>query len=441
VKRQTLALALAVMPAVLAQNVGTFSGPSILTSGANKIGQRAGQDVDLQLHVYANGIYDDGMLPLAKDANGSLVQLDALYGVETGGGIYGRHSFRRSVLGIDYNGNYRHYANLPTNIPTGLNGTNQDLRIGYTWQKSRRLLFDLTGVGGIQNYGTVIQTDGSALVNSNSLLFDNRTEYLQGGMNTTYLLSNRTSFTAGGAAYTVRRRAVELIGVNGYNLNGLLQHQFGRNTIIGAGYQHQHYDYPRAFGESDINVYTFQLEQKIGRNWRLGLSAGAYTSEVQGVENTALDPSIAALLGVGTVKTIFYRTNILPMGNLSLTRQFRRATFYASYQRTVNPGNGVLLTSRQEAYNVGYSYTGIRRWTLSASVASTDFRALGQQVRRYRQINGTASVSYRLVAGMNVVASYTRRDQEFSNTLFQRNASRISFGIYFQPGNIPISFH
>lgn len=440
-KRQILALALALTPAVFAQNVGTFSGPSILTSGANRIGQRAGQDVDLQLNVYANGIYDDGLLPLEKAANGSLVKLDALYGVESGGGIYGRHSFRRSVLGIDYTGNYRRYANIPANFPASVNGTNQDLRIGYTWQKSRRLLFDFTGNGGIQNYGAVIQGDSSALVNSSSLLFDNRTEYLQGGMNTIYLLSNRTSFTVGGAAYTVRRRAVQLIGVNGYNLSGSLQHQIGRNTIIGGSFQHQHFDYPRAFGESDINAYTIQLTQKIARNWTLGLSAGAYTSEVQGVQTTALDPSIAALLGIGSVQTIFYRTNILPMGTLTLNRQFRRAAFNLNYQRTISPGNGLYLTTRQESYGAGYSYTGIRRWTLSANVYSTDFRALGQQLQRYRQINGTGSVSYRLGGGLNVSASYSKRDQEVSNTLFQRNASRVSFGIYFQPGSIPISFH
>jgi hypothetical protein len=434
-KRQTLALALILMPVALAQNVGTFTGPSVLTQGANTIGRRSGQDIDLRLYGSVDGIYDNGLIPLAT-RDGALVRPEGLYGVEAGLGAYGRHTFRRSVFGVDYSGNYRHYVN-----GSSFDGSNHNLRLGYTLQKSRKLIFDFTGFGGTQNFGALLAGTDAAIVDSASMLFDNRTSFLQGGMNTTYLLSNRTAVTVGGSAYTVRRQARQLVGVNGYTLTGSLRHQVNRNLTVGASYQRMHYDFPRAFGESDLNAYTGVLSRNFGRGWRIDVSGGIFSSEVQGVQTTALDPAIAALLGIGSVQTIFYRTNILPMGSVTLTKSYRRASFNASYDRSVNPGNGLFLTSRQENYGAGFSYTGIRRWTFTVSGNSMTFNALGQQLQQFRQISGTTRASYRLGGGLNVTAGYTHRRQDINSTLFLQNASRVSLGIAFQPGDIPISFH
>ena len=433
-KKTLLALAVTLSPALLAQNVGNFSGPSILSQGANTIGQRSGEDVDLRVYANAAGIYDTGLVPY-EVKNGSLVKPDPLWGVEAGLGAYGRHSFRRSVLGLDYTGNFRHYTRA-----SNYDGANQSLRLGYTWQKSRRLLVDMTGTASTQTYGTVVPGGSDSLATGNSLLFDNRTNYLQGGMNVSYSLSNRTSVTMGGSGYTVRRKAAGLAGVNGYTLNGSVHRQFTRNLILGASYQHTHYDFPKAFGESDLNGYSAIFSYQFLRTWKLDLTAGVYTSEVQGVQSTALDPTIAALLGVGSVQTIFYRTNILPSGTASLSKTFRKSSFTASYVRTVMPGNGFFLTSRQESYGGGYSYSGIRRWTLSLNASSSDLRALGQQLQRYRYLTAGATVNYRLGADVNVYASYMRRQQDLASTFFQRDSSRVSIGIAFQPGNIPLSF-
>lgn len=433
-KKTFLILAVTLSPALLAQNVGTFSGPSILSQGANSVGQRSGQDVDLRFYANGTGIYDTGLVPYAVK-NGSLVKPDALWGVEAGLGAYGRHTFRRSVLGLDYSGNFRHYTNA-----SNYDGTNQNLRLGYTWQKSRRFLIDLTANGGTQSYGTVISEDPSSLVNSNSLLFDNRTTFAQGGMNVTYMLSNRTSVTMGGVGYTVRRQADQLVGVNGYNLTGSLQHQLNRATSIGLSYQHTHYDFPKAFGETDLNSYTATFGRTFARTWNLKLSAGVYMTEVQGVQATALDPAIAALLGVGSVQTIFYRQNILPTGEINLTKTFRHSSITGGYGRTINPGNGFYLTTRQESYTAGYSYSGIRRWTLSVGGSYFSNHAVGQQLQRYQLLSGSANANYRVGGGLNLFASYMRRRQDISTTAFQRDASRVSFGIAFQPGNIPLSF-
>jgi len=161
---------------------------------------------------------------------------------------------------------------------------------------------------------------------------------------------------------------------------------------------------------------------------------------VQGIQSTALDPSIAALLGIGSVQTIFYKENIMPMGTVSLGKQLRRASWNLNYGRTVTPGNGVYLTSRQETYGAGYSYTGIRRLSFSTNFGVTNLGSLGLDLRPYRQITGGASLSYNLGAGFNLNAGYARRHQDIQANSFQQNSSRVSVGIYFSPGSIPISF-
>ena len=55
-KKLILAAALTLSPTLVAQNASTFSGPSILTQGANTVGQRSGQDLDLRFNVSGTGI-------------------------------------------------------------------------------------------------------------------------------------------------------------------------------------------------------------------------------------------------------------------------------------------------------------------------------------------------------------------------------------------------
>lgn len=439
-KNTVLVLALASSPAVLAQFNPTFSGPDVLTRGAGSVGRRSGQDVDLRMFGNVTGVYDDGLLPFAIDSSGGLKPADALYGAEVGLGAYGRHTFRRSVLGLDYAGNYRHYTEA-----TNLNGLNQALTLGYTRQQSRRLLLDFRQTAGTQTFGAAFGLDAAlgsdSIVNQNSLLFDNRITFVQSSGTATYALSNRTAFSVGGTGYTVRRKAQALIGVNGYNLNGALQHQLSRRTTIGLRYSHVHFDFHRAFGESDINAYTGTYRLEFGRTWTLRVEGGILTTAVQGVQMSALDPTIAALLGVSSVRTIFYKENMLPTGEFSIQKDFRRSTFSANYVRTISPGNGVYLTSRQENYGAAYSYTGFRRWGLSLNVNSNKMDALGQQLQTFNQKSATGSISYRLGGSVNLTATYARRRQEIVNNVFQQDSSRIAFGIYFSPGEIPISFH
>lgn len=417
---------------------GNFSGPGVLSHGLGEIGKRSGQDVDLKYYVNANGVWDSGLTPYGVTSDGKLVEVGALYGIELGVGGYGRHTFRRSSIGVDYSGNFRHYSSASL-----YDGNNQQLGLNYTYQKSRRLLFDFSGTAGTQTFGTAFSSiaGGDSIVNNTSLLFDNRVSYYQPSMTTRYALTNRTTVSMGGNYYSVHRKSTGLLGVNGYTLQGALTHELSRVTTIGATYQHTHFDFPRSFGESDINSYNGSYSRLLGRTWTFSLSAGVFVSDVQGVQSTALDPAIAALLGVSNVRTIFYKRNILPSGAVVLSKKFRRALISGNYTSAVNPGNGVYLTSRQTSYGGAYSYTGLRRWSLSVNANSSKLASLGQNLVPYTQIAGGADLSYHVGKNLNLSARYSRRHQDLNVASFQPESSRISIGIYFSPGEIPVSFH
>lgn len=424
-------------PLGLAQT-SPFGGPNLLSRGTGTTGQRSGQDVNLKYFLNASAIRDTGLTPYALGSDGKLVTPGALFGVEAGLGGYGRRNFRRSALGLDYSGNFRHYAGA-----SNYDGSNQGLTVEYTHQKSRRMLFDMNLGVGTQSFGTAVGLIPGldTVLDSTTLLFDNRTSYLQTAMSMHYALSNRTSITMGGNAYTVHRQSSALVGVRGYALQGRLNHQLSRTTVIGVDYQHLHYDFPRAFGETDINSYNGTFSQDIGRWWNLTVGGGVFVSQVQGVQTTALDPAIAQLLGITSVRTIFYKENLLPIGNVALARRFRRAALSGYYGRTITPGNGVYLTSRQENYGVTYSYTGIRKLSMSATAGSSKLKSLGQNLQDYKQRFGGFNVNYTIGGGFSLAGGYSRRFQDFQTSAFPRDSSRTTFSIYFSPGTIPVSLH
>jgi hypothetical protein len=172
----------------------------------------------------------------------------------------------------------------------------------------------------------------------------------------------------------------------------------------------------------------------------LALSAGLYRSEVAGLTQVNLEPAIAILLGVNHVAVPFYRVNYVPSGKASLQRYFRNAVWSVNYARVVSPGNGVYLTSRWERAETGFSYSGIRRWSLSVRGGYDTLNSLGQSLASYRQYEGAAEAAFNVTRALHISAAYSPRRQEVDVAGFTRNSTRTTLSIIFSPGNIPISF-
>lgn len=437
-----IALACCLASTAVAQLGGGYLGPAVLSSGATGVGNRSGQQVDLRFFAGVNGIYDSNIQPVAIDSKGNLVTISGLYGVEANIGLYGTHSWRTALLGVDYRGSFREYANDPT-----YSGIDQILTLGYTWQQSRRIIWKAQLLGGILDdalggigFEPLVTSASPSVVNPASLLFDTRSYYLQGGLDVTLQQTARTSFTFGGGGFDVWRQSAALVGVEGYSAHGSVEHKLNRNTSVGFFYQRQHFNFPKVFGQADIDTGELFIGTNLGRLWTFTLRGGVFHSEVSGLQTVTLNPVIAALLGQGTSVQAYYRADIYPSGQVSLTRKFKLASLNFYYSQQVVPGNGVYLTSKNDVGGATYSYTGIRKLNLSVAGGYNSLSSLGQGIPPYQTFTGGAGMTYTLPLSLHLVGRYDYLHQEIQSLAYKTNGYRVSVGVTFSPGKVPLSF-
>jgi hypothetical protein len=440
-KKRLIVLACVLASTALAQLGGGYLGPAVLSSGATGVGNRSGQQVDLRFYAGVNGVYDSSFEPVAIDSKGNLVTVGGLYGVEANVGLYGTHAWRTALLGVDYRGTFREYANDPS-----YSGIDQFLTLGYTWQESRRINWRAQVLGGIvsDSLGGVgiepgVTSTTASVVTPSTLLFDSRSYYVQGGLDLSLQQTARTSFTIGGSGFDVWRQSADLVGVEGYNFHGSIEHKLSRNTSIGFVYSRQHFNFPKVFGQADIDTGEAFFGTNLGRLWALTVRAGVFHSEVSGLQTVALNPVIAALLGQTSTVQAFYRENIYPSGAISLTRRFKTASLNFYYSQVALPGNGIYLTSRGDNGGAGYSYSGIRKVNLSVSGGYSSLTSIGQGIQPYRTGTAGAGLTYTLPLSLHLVTRYDYRFQQIENLAYKNNGYRVTLGLTFSPGKVPLS--
>jgi len=421
--------------------IGSYLGPGIMSRGAGDIGNRSGSAVDLRYYIDANAVYDNGIQPFAVDSKGNLVTINGLYGVQLDFGAYGVHTWRQATLGLDFSGNFYHYDNA-----SQYDGSTENLMLGYTYQKSRRLSFDLRQSAGTSSLGyggpgfySLGSSSGSLVGQPTSLLFDNRIYYAQSTADMTFIQTPRTFYTIGGDGILVRRSASGLAGTNGWDARGTIQHRLSKARTIGVEYEYLHFEFPPAFGNSNSNLAQVFLAQGLGKNWNFSVHAGAFQTNTVGLQQVALSPVVAALLGTSVGIQRFNRTDIYPSGQATLSGRMKNSNLTFGYSQTVVPGNGVYLTSRQSSATAGYSYTGIRKWNLGVSGGYYTLGSIGQGIPTYVQFSAGAGATYSLSRSFHIVARYDARHQDINLAGYRRTGYRATFGIAFSPGNVPLS--
>jgi hypothetical protein len=439
-KKLAVAFACAFVSTGMAQ-VGSYLGPGILSPGAGNIGERSGAPVDLRFFVDVSGVYDTGIQPFQVNSKGDLVSVNGLYGEQIDFGVYGVHTFKQAVLGLDFTGNVYHYDNDST-----LDGTTENLTLGFTYQKSRRLVFDFRDVAGTSSlgYGSPgfygVGTGAAGVVNQpTALLFDNRVYYLQSTVDVTFLESARTSFTVGGAGLLVRREASGLAGTNGYNGHGSIQHRLSKTRTIGVEYEYLYFEFPPAYGNSNSNIGQAFFADAIGRHWTYSIHAGAFETNAIGLQQVSLSPVIAALLGTSVGTQRFNRTDVYPNGQATLIGRLKNSSLTFGFGETVVPGNGVYLTSRQQSGSGSYSYTGIRKWNFGATAGYYKLASIGQGIPTYGQFSAGAGITYSLPYAMHIVARYDARHQDIDLAGYRRTGYRVTLGLAYSPGKVPLS--
>ncbi len=421
--------------------VGSYLGPGILSPGAGMIGERSGAPVDLRFFVDVTGVYDSGIQPFQVNSKGDLVSINGLYGEQLDFGVYGVHTWKQAVLGLDFTGNFYHYDN-----DSALDGTTQNLQLGFTYQKSRRLVFDLREIAGTSSLGYgapgfygVSGGPTSVVGQPTALLFDNRIYYAQSSADMTFIESARTSFTFGGSGLLVRREASGLAGTNGYNGHASMQHRLSRTRTIGLEYQYLHFEFPPSYGNSSSNIAQAVYADALGPHWTFSLHAGAFETNAIGLQQVALSPVIAALLGTSVGVQRFNRTDIYPSGQATLSGRLKNSSLAFGFGELVVPGNGVYLTSRQESATASYSYTGIRKWNFGVNGGYYKLDSIGQGIPAFGQFSAGVGLTYTLPYSMHVVGRYDARHQDIDLAGYRRTGYRVSVGLAYSPGKVPLS--
>jgi hypothetical protein len=269
--------------------------------------------------------------------------------------------------------------------------------------------------------------------------FDNRTYYLSTQADLRIQQSARLSFDFGGDDFLTRYRAAGLVGTNGLGARGDVQYRLARRTTIGAIYQFQHFTYQGAYGAADVHSVAGTFARSLSAKLELSASLGASRVEQKFIQSVPVDPIIAVLLGVSSTTEIAHFVSWTPSGNARLSRTFRQGVLYVSAGRAVLPGNGLFTTSYSDSVSGGYTYTGIRRWSLNSGAGYSRSKSVGNFTGQYSSASAGFSASRQIVRYVHFVFGYDART--YSSPDFH-NYNRVTYearvGLGFTPGEVPL---
>lgn len=421
------------------QSEQTYQGPSILSRDKSLIGERGGKLIDFRFYGEVTGIYDSGLTPFATNAQGNLINVGAAYGVETGFGVIGSRRWKRDHLSLEYKGAYRHYSTNGV-----VQGLDQFLNLAYAHQLRRRLILDLK-----ETVGTVSLANGSfaylPLTNTDLFaipaneLFDIRTNFAQSRVDLIWQKTARLSFGFGGEGFVVRRSSLALAGLNGYDAHANAAYRLTRRQTVSADYDYTYFDFQRAFGNAKLQSVSLGYSIGLSRAWDLSLRAGGLRIEDLGITQVAIDPAIAAIVGRNFANVSFFRVIYAPLAEARLMRRFSRSSLTLGYSIGATPGNGVYLTSKQNAGSVGYSYTGYRRWTVGLNASYNELSSVGQNLGKYTNLQGGTGITYKVGRETHIELRYDYRHYTTQNNSFQKDSNRVSLGLAFSPGQTPLA--
>lgn len=422
---------------VLAQS--PYSGPAILSRATGTTtGERGAARTGFTFYAGASGSFETGVAPAAVDAQGKIINIPNLWGTYINLGAYGRHTWRHTTLGLDYSGNFRHYPDY-----SSLDGSDQMLGVSVSHQLSRRVqMYERTAVGTFSQYyvnGPVTATD--LLSQPAYSVLDNRASYLEQNAGVVYMFTSRLSVSGAGSGFTVRRQSNALVGLNGYSAQGTMAYRLTRTRTVDLSYAFIHYDYPRGFGETDLHNYSLGVSQALGRRWQISVSGGVAQAFTVGTEEVAADPITAALFGTQTTVRVFSRTLLFGTARGDLSGTFRRSRVSFYYSQSPSPGNGIYLTSKQTNTGFSYSYSGIRRASVSASANYNRLSSLGQsQIGRFNYFSAGVGGSYKILPSVEAMMRFDSRNLQVDQSGgFSRLSYRILIGLNWHPGEFPIT--
>jgi hypothetical protein len=327
-------------------------------------------------------------------------------------------------------------------------GTTQDLSLGITHLLSRHVMLSFHNSAGISSQNnagvTLLSTvpfDPSTLYRPTTDFFDNRTIFLSSQANLTVQKSTRLSYNIGVEGFLTRRRSTALFGVSGAGARGDVQYRITRRSTIGAGYTYTHFQFHGIFSGTDIHTLMGSYSVTLTKSTEFTGYAGAARYETKFVQTVAVDPAIAALIGITAAERVSYGVNTTPSFGARLSRAVHRGVFFAGAGRSITPGNGLFLTSVATMVNGGYSYSGLRGWSTAATGAYTSSKSVGNVIGNYSNYSASLSLGRKVMryttGNLSVTASHAA-SADFRN--YNKWQYFVNMGFTFTPGDVTIRF-
>jgi hypothetical protein len=416
-----------------------YAGPAVLTRGEAPAAMNAPR-IDFRPYLDVSGTYDTGLSGVAINSQGQ-VPRDSSYGVSASGGVSGSHSWKHTMLGLDYRASIRHYS---TN--SYYDGTDQSLMLGVTHRLTRHVNLSVRENAGLfgRNFGapTLPQTvpfDPQTTYAPTNDFFDNRTIYLSTQADLTIQKTSRLSFDIGGDGFLTRRRSSALYGVSGAGARGDVQYRLTRRSTIGVSYSYTHYAYTGIFSSTDLHGATGTYAVRLSRSLEFTAYGGIYRAETKFPRSVVLDPVVAAILGITEGVAVNHDIRYVPNMGARFSRTLYRGVIYISGGHSVTPGNGLFLTSSTTSVSAGYAYTGLRRWSFNASANWGKSDSISNVNGSYGSYSGTLSMSRQIARYTHMVIGADARkynSSDFDN--YNRWIYSVRIGLGFSPGNIPM---
>ncbi len=418
-----------------------FGGPSILVRGQAPTGMAASQ-IDFTPSLGVNASYNSGLGGVSLDAQG-LPTNDSSYGISVNAGISGTHLWKHTRLGLNYGISAQHYTQA-----SFFDGINQNLSLGLTHSLSRHSVLSINIGAGISSQNNTAPTllstvpfDPGTLYRPTNDFFDNRTAYGSTQVNLTMQRSTRLSFSLGVTGNLTRRRSTALFGDTGEGARGDMQYRLSRRSTVGVGYNYNHFTFTGIASSTDVHAVVGTYSLLVARGTEFSGFAGVARYETKFVQFVALDPVVAALLGITSAQRVTYSSNFTPNFSLRLSHVVKRGSISGGVTRGILPGNGLFLTSTNTSYLVAYSYSGLRRWSVGTSASYNVSDSVGNVLGQYKNYSANLNVGRRVAPHTNGIFNFSMNHADSLDfKSYNKWQYSVNLGLNFTPGDVTVRF-
>lgn len=431
-----LAITFSALPA-LAQ----YAGPAILSRGDAPASMSA-PEVDFRPFGNISAAYVSGLSSLQAASQGTTLGDVSSMGVLLSFGVSGTHSWKHTKVGVDYAGSISHYSTA-----TYGSYNNQSFLLSVSHQFSPHSSFSLRNNASIASQPFALpglpQTvtfDPSSTYNPTTDFYNNRTISLGTYASITLQKSARLSFNFGGQAGLAERQGgVGLYSTTTAGATGDAQYRLTGHTTVGGLYSYTHYEYHGTFNATDVQSLSGTYSIQLSRSLEFSGFGGFSQIETKFLQNVPLNPALAALIGFANGVVINYTHAYHPAFSGRLARTFPRGVVYLSSAYSVTPGNGLFLTSTAFSNSAGYSYTGLKRWSLGATAAYLQANSISNVIGSYGDVSGGFSASRQVGRFIHMTFNWSVMKYESpSFNGYNRLTYAGNLGLAFSPGDIPL---